>query len=159
MCNAFVRTYCDAQTDLSDEGSGVQCWRAAFQIGRIETGSDKNAGGCRDGSAAHGHGHGRRFRVELGAAISYWRDGPWIGRAPGGDCRKNGPAGCICGLQVHVAMMSTVAPATCRKICVGVCRQGIHLRDHRKIEEEQQRKCQEAAHGLIVQRKEMPIAV
>jgi len=68
--------------------------------------------------------------------------------------RDGGNGGLICGgvrpLQLHLAVMRTVAAAADGQVRIGVCREREQRRHQRKAEEQQQRKCQDASHIAIV---------
>ena len=53
--------------------------------------------------------------------------------------------------HLHVAVVGTVAAATCGEVRLGVRREGEQGRDHWQVEEQQQRKCEKTPHSLIVQ--------
>lgn len=89
--------------------------------------------------------------MELRIVAAHGGDRPGIKRTLCWDGSEDCAVGGVCGGHPHVAVVLAVSPATCRKIRVGVRGESEQRRDQWRVEEQQQRDGQEAAHSLIVQ--------
>lgn len=93
----------------------------------------------------------RRDGMKLGIVVTNQGGGSGVKRAllrSGGDGVRMG--GGIHPLHVSLAMVCSVAAAADREVRLGVRREREQGRHQRKAEEQQQRKCQKAAHDPIV---------
>ena len=108
----------------------------------LRVGLDERGGG--------GDGEDEGFTLELRVGDADERGRSRIRRALSGDAGERRAV--RCGRRhLHVAVVGTVAAATCGKVRVGVRREGEQGRDHWQVEEQQQRKCEKTPHSLIVQ--------